>query len=115
MEVSIFLECVIIILMIKGLNSGLASQKINRAPSAAPIRNGRGGSKLQNQFYCIKKGGVHKGDFLKGSGEDQKLLLMEGTEEKGPWYNDWPSDFSEKMIKKCIDEGWVVFMDRMVG
>jgi hypothetical protein len=67
-----------------------------------------------NQFYCAKKGGVHRGDFLKGTGEDEELLLFEGTKEKGPWYTDWPGEFSDVMIEKCIDRGWVKFMEKKV-
>jgi len=69
---------------------------------------------MSDQFYCTKKGGIHKGDFLKGTGEDEELLIMEGTKEKGPWYNGWPGEFSDMMIERCIDKGWIEFMDRKV-
>ena len=67
---------------------------------------------MSDQFYCTKKGGVHKGDILKGTGEEQELLIMEGTKEKGPWMNAW--QFADDIIEKCIDNGWIEFMDKKV-
>jgi hypothetical protein len=69
---------------------------------------------MSDQFYCTKKGGVHKGDFLKGTGEEEELLLMEGTKEKGPWLSAWPSEFTDKMIGKAVRMGWVAFMEKEV-
>jgi hypothetical protein len=66
------------------------------------------------QFICSKPGGLHKGDFLKGTGEEEELLLMEGSKEKGPWYSVWPSEFSDKMIGKAVRNGWVAFMEKEV-
>jgi hypothetical protein len=67
---------------------------------------------MSDQFYCIKKGGVLQGDILKGTGEDEKILIMEGTKEKGPWMNAFA--FSDQIMEKCIDMGWIEFMDKEV-
>jgi hypothetical protein len=67
---------------------------------------------MSDQFYCVKKGGVHKGDFLKGTGEEEEQIMMEGTKEKGPWYNAF--EFSDKQIEKCLANGWIEFMDKKV-
>lgn len=65
---------------------------------------------MSDQFYCIKKGGVLKGDILKGTGEEEELLIMEGTKEKGPWYNAFA--FSDQIMNKCAENGWIEFMDK---
>lgn len=64
---------------------------------------------VSDLFYCVKKGGVHKGDFLKGTGEEEEQIMMEGTKEKGPWYNAF--QFSDTQIEKCLAQGWIEFMD----
>ena len=55
------------------------------------------------QFYFTRP--IHKGDFVKGTGEDEQLIGLEG-----PLYSAWPADFTDKMIGKCVREGWVAFM-----
>lgn len=69
---------------------------------------------MSDQFYCKKVGGVHKGDFGEGSGKNERaeLVIMEGTREKGPWYNAF--EFSDKQIEKCLAQGWIEFMTEEV-
>lgn len=70
---------------------------------------------MSAQFFCTKKGGIHKGDFgLKSmsSNVNAELIIMEGTKEKGPWYNAF--DFSDEQIEYYSMKGWIEFKEKAV-
>ena len=71
---------------------------------------------MSDQFYCKKKGGIHRGD---GPGpkslsknENAELIIMEGTAEKGPWYNGF--QISDSQIEYWEARGWIEFMEKEV-
>ncbi len=70
---------------------------------------------MSKQFICIKPGGVKRGDLQKGTGEDEELILIEGTKEKGPWYD--LADFQDRLrlINTCIEKGWILVLDENQG
>jgi hypothetical protein len=60
----------------------------------------------------MKKGGIHRGDFgPKDTSENvnNELIIMEGTAEKGPWYD--PIDFSDEQIEYYQSKGWIEFQE----
>jgi hypothetical protein len=65
---------------------------------------------MSTKFYCQKKGGIHRGDFGPKSlskNENEELIIMEGTAEKGPWYNAF--EFSDMQIEFYVAKGWIVW------
>lgn len=61
------------------------------------------GDAVSEQFYCSRVGGI-KVDGL--------LRILEGTVEKGPWYNAW--EFSDTQIESWQKRGWIQFLQKKV-
>jgi hypothetical protein len=57
------------------------------------------------QFYCIKNGGIK-------DPETQELRILEGTAEKGPWYN--AEQFSDYEIGRWTKMGYIKIMEKEV-
>lgn len=65
---------------------------------------------MSDQFYVTKTGGIKDTDAeFPGEG---LLVALEGTAEKGPWYNSW--QFSDTQIERWITRGFIKFMDEEV-
>jgi hypothetical protein len=65
---------------------------------------------MSQKFYCQKKGGINRGDFGPKSlskNENEELIILEGTGEKGPWYN--ALEFSDEQIEFYVAKGWLVW------
>ena len=59
---------------------------------------------MSDQFYCSKPGGIKDSDGL--------LIVLEGTAEKGPWYNAF--QFSDIQIARWAFYGWIRFAEKEV-
>lgn len=57
---------------------------------------------MSDQFWCSKKGGIKDPD-------DGCLYVLEGSAEKGPWYN--ARQFTNDQIAKWAFHGWIRFME----
>lgn len=58
-----------------------------------------------SQFFCKKPGGYK----VKDAGGEVRVDLMEGTREKGPWYQAW--SFSDEQIEKWLAKGIIEMVD----
>ena len=70
---------------------------------------------MTDQFYCVKPGGIHRGDLGPKStspNENEELIILEGSAEEGPWYNAF--QFSDEQIEYYLDRNWIKFMDKKV-
>ena len=70
---------------------------------------------MSDQFYCIKPGGIHRGDFGTKSlsqNVNDELIILEGNEAEGPWYNAF--QFSDEQIEYYLSKKWIVFMTTKV-
>ena len=68
----------------------------------------------KDQFFVKKPGGIKKGDFLKGTGEEDELLMIEGSKEKGPWYSASKCHDKQKLLT-CIYNDWIEFIEKEVS
>ncbi len=67
---------------------------------------------MSEKFYCTKKGGIRRGDFgPKNVSENvnNELVVLEGTKDKGPWYNAF--EFSDEQIEFYRAKGWIEFVE----
>jgi hypothetical protein len=55
---------------------------------------------MSDQFYCTRVGGIEINGLLE---------ILEGTAEKGPWYNAW--EFSDSQIDDWLKRDWIKFRD----
>jgi len=65
---------------------------------------------MSQKFYCQKKGGIHRGDFgpkRLSKNENEELIILEGTADKGPWYKAF--QFSDEQIEFYVAKGWLVW------
>lgn len=70
---------------------------------------------MSDQFYCIKPGGIHRGDFGPKSlsqNVNEEQIISSGTADLGPWYNAF--EFSDEQIEYYSAKGWIKFMDKKV-
>lgn len=57
-----------------------------------------------SQFFCNRIGGI--------TGNDDELIVLEGTKELGPWYNT--DQFTDAQINRWLSRGWIALMEKEV-
>ena len=70
---------------------------------------------MSDQFYCIRPGGIRRGDFGPKNispNVNEELIILEGSEAEGPWYNAF--QFSDEQIEYYLDRNWIKFMTKKV-
>ena len=60
---------------------------------------------MSGQFFCKKPGGYE----VKDAGGAVQVYLMEGTKEKGPWYQIWV--YSDEQIERWLAKGIIEVVD----
>lgn len=60
---------------------------------------------MSGQFFCKKPGGYE----VKDAGGAVQVFLMEGTKEKGPWYQIWA--YSDEQIERWLAKGIIEVVD----
>lgn len=60
---------------------------------------------MSGQFFCKKPGGYE----VKDAGGAVQVYLMEGTKEKGPWYQIWA--YSDEQIERWLAKGIIEVVD----
>jgi hypothetical protein len=66
---------------------------------------------MSDKFFCTKKGGIRGGDFgpkTVSENVNNELIVLEGTRDKGPWYNAF--EFSDEQIEFYKAKGWIEFV-----
>jgi hypothetical protein len=55
---------------------------------------------MSGDFYCTRKGGIKI---------DENLTILEGTNQKGPWYPVY--QFSDEQLEKWRARGWIAMRE----
>ena len=58
-----------------------------------------------SKFFCKKPGGYK----VKDAGGAVQVHFLEGTREKGPWYQVW--EYSDEQIEKWLAKGIIEVVD----
>lgn len=60
---------------------------------------------MSGKFYCKKPGGYRRMD----AGGEVQVDLLEGTREKGPFYQAW--QFSDEQLERWLAKGIIEMVD----